>query len=386
VDGEENNTCEEHGNGQADQWQEFQGDQKAENAQGDKGNADFFHVRNVHGRSDNMLSMLNVIPLPPSFCPQYVSRLFRNVYINCGASLFYDMMDGDADAAETITTVFDHLPVGVMVLDDDGTVTCQNQAARDIAIGNPLTGRQLEQLRRGERLTSIQWQHGSRLYSIDGVPLPNGAALVIHDVTEQTAARRSLEEREEQFRLLTEHAPTGVAILRDGECLYVNATFASIAGRDISDDRFVDHVHPGDRVAVRRLLKKARTDIPEPCIVRLQTSTGLVWTECTATAITYQGEHALLVNLMDVTRHRQLEEEYHRSTRRMEQAMERERRFIEDVSHHFFNPLCIAKGYLNLSMRDADPEIQRKLQITREAVDRVETVVKNVVRDGKICE
>ncbi len=296
------------------------------------------------------------------------------------------MMDGDADAAETIKTVFDHLPVGVMVLDDDGEIAYQNQAARDIADGVPLTERQLDRLGQGERLTSIQWQHRNRLYSIDGVPLPRGAALVVHDITEQTAARCSLEEREEQFRLLTEHAPTGVAILRDGECIYANETLASIAGSDVVHDRLVDHVHPGDRVVVCRLLKKARTGIPEPCIVRLQTSTGVAWTECTATAITYEGEQALLVNLMDVTRHRQLEEEYHRSTRRMEQAMERERRFIEDVSHHFFNPLCIAKGYLNLSMRDADPEIQRKLQITREAVDRVETVVKNVVRDGQICE
>lgn len=278
--------------------------------------------------------------------------------------------------------------MGIVVLNERGTVTYQNKTAAHITEnGNPLTKRQIDcLLEKQQRLTSVQWQPDNHSYSIDGIPLSEGAALVIRDVSEQCEARKALEEREEKFRLLTEHAPTGVAILREGTCTYANGTFGSIVGDDVAGIRFLDLVHPGDQKTARNLLNKARTGTPPSCIIRLQSSTGDVWAECTATAIRYEGQPAVLINVMDITRHKQLEDEYLRSRRRMERAMERERHFIEDVSHHFFNPLCIAKGFLNLSMRDADSEVQRKLKITRDAVARMETVVKNVVRDGHICE
>ncbi|MFO8133674.1 MAG: PAS domain S-box protein [Thermoplasmatota archaeon] len=300
-------------------------------------------------------------------------------------------MDGDADtsaSADLHRAILDHLPDGVIALDASGAVFYRNQAARDLADDTlPVDREQLDVLlEHRRRLTSVHWQPDSHSYTVDGVPLPGGAVLVIRDTREQYEARKALEQRMEQFRLLTEHAPTGVAILRDGTCVYANAAFEDIAGVDASGDRFLDHVHPDDRATVRGLIEKADGDIQPACTIRLRTPGGIVWVECTAARVTYQGHPGLLVNLMDVTRHRELEDEYLRSRRRMEQAVERERRFIEDVSHHFFNPLCIAKGYLNLSMRDVDPEVQRKLQITRDAVDRMENVVKNVVRDGTICE
>lgn len=304
------------------------------------------------------------------------------------------MMDGDRDAdtaapTSSLRDILDHVPVGIIVIDKSGAVTYQNKTAREITDGrDPLTAEQRRRLIDSqERLTSVHWQPDSHSYTIDGVPLLQGAALVIRDVSEQRRARETLREREEKFRLLTEHAPTGIAILRDGECIYANRSFASIMGRDsVMGTRFLDHVHPGDLDIAQDVLEGAEHGTPAPCILRLQSFGSRTWLECTATSITYEGQPAVLVNVMDVTRHKQLEDEYVRSRRRMEQAMERERRFIEDVSHHFFNPLCIAKGYLNLSIRDADPEIQRNLEITRDAVDRVETVVKNVVRDGTICE
>ncbi len=301
-------------------------------------------------------------------------------------------MGGDADAAAppaSLQAILDYVPVGVIVIDTAGDVTYQNEAAAEMT-GDAcsLTDEQRRRLLDDRQcLTGVHWQPDSQAYTIDGVPVPGGAALVIRDVSEQRHARQALKEREEKFRLLTEHAPTGIAILRDGECIYANHAFTTIIGEgSVTGTRFLDHVHPGDRETARKLLKSARTGTPPPCILRLQSYGGDTWLECTATSITYEGKPAMLVNVMDVTRHKQLENEYISSRRRMEQAVERERRFIEDVSHHFFNPLCIAKGYLNLSIREADPETRRKLRITRDAVDRVESVVKNVVRDGTICE
>ncbi|MFO8133336.1 MAG: PAS domain-containing protein [Thermoplasmatota archaeon] len=65
----------------------------------------------------------------------------------------------------------------------------------------------------------------------------------------------------------------------------------------------------------------------------------------------------------------------------------RERLFKECISHHFFNPLCIAQGYLQLVLnRESNGDDEAMLEATRQALARIETVVKNVVYDGKVRE
>jgi len=65
---------------------------------------------------------------------------------------------------------------------------------------------------------------------------------------------------------------------------------------------------------------------------------------------------------------------------------EKEKKFIEDTSHYFFNPITIAKGYLYLIYEESPPEIQEKLEKLENAIHRIESVVKNVVNRGEIHE
>ncbi len=68
-------------------------------------------------------------------------------------------------------------------------------------------------------------------------------------------------------------------------------------------------------------------------------------------------------------------------------ALERERKFIEDTSHYFFNPICVAKGYLDLHLqRDMSEEARGELEAIKRAVERIERTVKNVVTRGEIHE
>ena len=103
-------------------------------------------------------------------------------------------------------------------------------------------------------------------------------------------------------------------------------------------------------------------------------------------AVDYDNGKELLVNVVDITEKKEMENNLEISNKKIEEIMERERRFTEDISHYFFNPLCIAKGYIDLSMKEADPEMMRKLEITRTAVNRVEAVVKHIVTEGRIYE
>ena len=67
--------------------------------------------------------------------------------------------------------------------------------------------------------------------------------------------------------------------------------------------------------------------------------------------------------------------------------MIREQNFRESVAHHFFNPLAIARGYLQLVVeKTSDGEERRKLESSIAAIGRVESVVKNVIRYGDVRE
>jgi len=69
---------------------------------------------------------------------------------------------------------------------------------------------------------------------------------------------------------------------------------------------------------------------------------------------------------------------------KMREALEKERRFKLDTSHYFFNPIAIAKGYLQLALEEDDGKDNILKAI--EAIDRVEKVVKNITTKGEIRE
>lgn len=93
-----------------------------------------------------------------------------------------------------------------------------------------------------------------------------------------------------------------------------------------------------------------------------------------------------LITVEDVTDSRATEKKLEDAHKKMQEVLERERKFLEEISHNFFNPLCIAKGYLDLSIPSANPALRRKLEITKQAIIRVEDVVKHIVIEGQIYE
>ncbi|MBC7129144.1 MAG: HAMP domain-containing histidine kinase [Thermoplasmatales archaeon] len=101
--------------------------------------------------------------------------------------------------------------------------------------------------------------------------------------------------------------------------------------------------------------------------------------------IDYKGK-AYLLNAIDITKKKEMEIKLKETNEKMRKTLEKEKKFLEEISHYFFNPLCIAKGYLDLSIPLAEESLKRKLEITKEAIIRVENVVKHIVMEGRIYE
>lgn len=61
--------------------------------------------------------------------------------------------------------------------------------------------------------------------------------------------------------------------------------------------------------------------------------------------------------------------------------------FKENISHYFFNPIVIAKGYIDLMLDESkNAGEKQKLKKIKNAIERIEAVVKNTIMYGKIIE
>ena len=62
------------------------------------------------------------------------------------------------------------------------------------------------------------WEYQNCFYVVDGISHTEGAILILYDVSDRVRAERALQEQEEKYRLLTEHAPTGIVMVQEGRC------------------------------------------------------------------------------------------------------------------------------------------------------------------------
>ncbi|MGC9307893.1 MAG: hypothetical protein ACP5FL_03855, partial [Thermoplasmatota archaeon] len=113
------------------------------------------------------------------------------------------------------------------------------------------------------------------------------------------------------------------------------------------------------------------------------------WASVTAIAVTDEDGQVQYYDgiIENITRRKQAEKQREEALEQMRQALEQERVFKLKTSHHFFNPLCIAKGYLDLVMQQENGEGHKEeIQKVIQAIERIQHVVENVVRRGEIHE
>ncbi|MDP9434446.1 MAG: EAL domain-containing protein [Actinomycetota bacterium] len=179
----------------------------------------------------------------------------------------------------------DHLAAaGYEVLREDGS--------RWPALERPLQAAALEGTVTERALMGLRRDGVTRWFSTTGRPLfrqgdprPYAGLCTLTDVTRERARSEALRESEARFRLLAEHA-SDVIVRADleGTCLYCSPSARPVLG--IPPERLVgrglvDLVHPDDRGAARRLLRRLLvTGEPQQLRHRAATPDGRVlWME-----------------------------------------------------------------------------------------------------------
>ncbi|MBC7081511.1 MAG: PAS domain S-box protein [Thermoplasmatales archaeon] len=223
---------------------------------------------------------------------------------------------------------------------------------------------------------------GKRYYSVKKINEKNGKILLVEDVTEKIIAENALKNSEKTFRTICENSLIGIIILKNKKPVYINKRFSEIIGyeRKKIEKNFFELIHEDD---IKKFWKIIEDGVS---VIRFFDKNNRIrWFEMCGCEIEYRG-NAHLLNAIDITKKKEMEMKLRESNEKMRKTLEKEKRFLEEISHYFFNPLCIAKGYLDLSIPCAEESLRRKLEITKEAIIRVENVVKHIVMEGKIYE
>jgi two-component system, sensor histidine kinase and response regulator len=134
------------------------------------------------------------------------------------------------------------------------------------------------------------------------------------DITAQRQAEATLRESEERYRRLVDLAPEAIYVHIDGHIVYANpACLKLLAAPEpaaLLGTLMLDRIHPAFREVVAERIRAAlehRQPVPmiEEQLVRLDGS--VVDAAVTATAITYQGQPALLVMARDISERKRAE-------------------------------------------------------------------------------
>lgn len=140
-------------------------------------------------------------------------------------------------------------------------------------------------------------------------------SLMVRDITERRRAEEALRESEERNRLLLEHAPIGIAVHSNGKIVFTNPAGARLLGGESAEEimgrPISDIIHPDGlnaaRDRIQRMLAGETGLYPvEDVYVRLDGSSVPV--EVMATALTYQGQAAVQVMILDITGRKRAEE------------------------------------------------------------------------------
>ncbi|MDD1695491.1 MAG: PAS domain-containing sensor histidine kinase [Methanoregula sp.] len=154
-----------------------------------------------------------------------------------------------------------------------------------------------------------------------------------------------------EYQLLTEKLPTGILVIKNDGIVFANSAFAFFSGYPHSETmgkNLTFFIDPSDRESFRTFIREMKKESSQPHQgeFRFATKSGTIRVAIVfIIPITYSGEPAILVNLVDISEKQRFED-------RIQLDNERRRGIITTVAHELRTPLQPILGYLNLLIQD----------------------------------
>jgi PAS domain S-box-containing protein len=226
--------------------------------------------------------------------------------------------------------------------------------------------------------------------------LSSGEVVVIYqDVTAQKLAQKALEESEKRFRDLVENSLTGISIVQDNQVVYQNKEQERLLGPLPRSYLLADFekIHPEDVEMVKRLSHK----IDQKEIQALETDfrfypqsprnnrKDMRWVYCRALLTDYRGKDAILVNMIDMTEPKKMEQ-----LLAIQDKMASLGRVAAGMAHEIRNPLSGINIYLNTLKKlyhkkasENEDKINQIFGQIQSASQKIESVIRRVMDFAK---
>jgi len=216
------------------------------------------------------------------------------------------------------------------------------------------------------------------------------------EVNERKQAEDALKKSEKRFRDLVENSLTGFSIIQDGQIVYQNLEQERLLGPLPRSSKLTDFesIHPDDVEKVKEFhqsitsgkVQTAITDFRFYPSGEIDGKLDMKWVFCRAILIEYQGKEAMLVNMMDITRAKELEH-----LLRIQDKMTSLGHVSAGIAHEIRNPLSGINIYLNTLRKIYNrPEnvdkVKEILEQIQSASSKIESVIKRVMDFAKPSE
>ena len=213
------------------------------------------------------------------------------------------------------------------------------------------------------------------------------------EVNVREKAQKALEESEKRFRDLVENSLTGISIVQDGQVVYQNQEQERLLGPLPRSYLLADFekIHPDDVEAVKRLSQR----IGKAEIQMLETefrfytqgisknARDMKWVSCRAMLTEYRGKEAILVNMIDRTKARELEH-----LLAIQDKMASLGRVAAGIAHEIRNPLSGINIYLNTLKKlhnkiGSEEKFKQIIGQIQSASHKIESVIRRVMDFAK---
>jgi len=219
---------------------------------------------------------------------------------------------------------------------------------------------------------------------------------VFEDITDRKLAEKALRESEKNFRELVESSLVGILISQDNKIIYKNPELERLLGclPRIFDLADFEGIHPDDMEKVKHVCQSIRNGKSRDLDVdfrfyppdKMFSKPDMKWVYCRASLIEYQGQDAMVVSMMDMTRAKELEH-----LLRMEDKMTSLGHVAAGIAHEIRNPLSGINIYLSslekISQQEGSEEMVKNIiSQLRSASNKIESVIRRVMNFSKPCE
>jgi PAS domain S-box-containing protein len=218
----------------------------------------------------------------------------------------------------------------------------------------------------------------------------------LRDITDLKRSEKALVESEQRFRNLIENSPLGLSIIQNNQIVYQNPEQERLLGplprKPLFSDR--EYIHPDDVEKLRQFHQAVISgEVPAQDIDfrfyypdNTNNRLAMKWVQCRARIIEYQGEEAILVYNMDVSRSKELER-----LLRIQDKMFSLGRVAAGIAHEIRNPLSGINIYVNTlekiyDKRESLEKVKEILGKIQSASIKIETVIRRVMDFSKPSE